>query len=399
MTVHFTESAVEQATLGWLEDLGYQVVSGPEITPPEELFAEREGPGEVVLNRRLREALGRLNPNIPPEAREEAYRKVTRHESAALLTNNRNFHRRLVYGVEVEYHLPDGRIKGDRVRLVDFENPEANNWLAVNQFTVVEGQHNRRPDVVVFVNGLPLGVIELKNPADEAATIWTAFNQMQTYKQQIPTLFVYNEALVISDGLEARLGSLTAPRERFMPWRTIEGEELAPVTMAQLEVLIKGAFQQNRFLDLLRHFIVFEEDRGGVVMKKIAGYHQFHATRRAVETSVQATSPEGDRRAGVVWHTQGSGKSLTMVFFAGKIVRHPAMENPTIVVLTDRNDLDDQLFGVFARCHEILRQKPVQAKDRAHLQKLLQVASGGIVFTTIQKFFPEEKGDQFPCLS
>lgn len=399
MTVHFTESAVEQATLGWLEDLGYQVVSGPEITPPGELFAEREGPGEVVLNRRLREALGRLNPNIPPEAREEAYRKVTRHESAALLTNNRNFHRRLVYGVEVEYHLPDGRIKGDRVRLVDFENPEANNWLAVNQFTVVEGQHNRRPDVVVFVNGLPLGVIELKNPADEAATIWTAFNQMQTYKQQIPTLFVYNEALVISDGLEARLGSLTAPRERFMPWRTIEGEELAPVTMAQLEVLIKGAFQQNRFLDLLRHFIVFEEDRGGVVMKKIAGYHQFHATRRAVETSVQATSPEGDRRAGVVWHTQGSGKSLTMVFFAGKIVRHPAMENPTIVVLTDRNDLDDQLFGVFARCHEILHQKPVQAKDRAHLQKLLQVASGGIVFTTIQKFFPEEKGDQFPCLS
>ena len=393
----FSESEVEEATLSWFQDLGYQVRSGPEIAPGE-LFAERASYGDVVLKERLREALARLNPAIPPEAREDAFRKVTRPESPVLITNNRTFHRRLVDGVAVEYRLPDGRIKGDRVLLVDFEQPENNDWLAVNQFTVVEGQHHRRPDVVVFVNGLPLGVIELKNPADEAATVWTAFNQLQTYKLQIPSLFAYNEILAVSDGLEARLGSLSAERERFHPWRTIEGEDLAPPTLCRLEVLLKGVFDKERFLDLVRHFVVFEEDRG-TVAKKVAGYHQFHATREAVASAVKASSPEGDRRGGVVWHTQGSGKSLTMVFFAGKIVLHPAMANPTIVVLTDRNDLDDQLFGVFARCQEILRQKPVQARDRAHLKELLQVASGGIVFTTIQKFFPEERGNEFPCLS
>ena len=397
MSPKFTESEVEKATLSWFQDLGYQVRSGPEIAPGE-LFAERASYGEVVLKERLREALARLNPAIPPEAREDAFRKVTRPESPVLITNNRTFHRRLVDGVAVEYRLPDGRIKGDRVLLVDFEQPENNDWLAVNQFTVVEGQHHRRPDVVVFVNGLPLGVIELKNPADEAATVWTAFNQLQTYKLQIPSLFAYNEILAVSDGLEARLGSLSAERERFHPWRTIEGEDLAPPTLCRLEVLLKGVFDKERFLDLVRHFVVFEEDRG-TVAKKVAGYHQFHATREAVASAVKASSPEGDRRGGVVWHTQGSGKSLTMVFFAGKIVLHPAMANPTIVVLTDRNDLDDQLFGVFARCQEILRQKPVQARDRAHLKELLQVASGGIVFTTIQKFFPEERGNEFPCLS
>jgi len=391
------ESAVEEAALAWFQEMGYQVRSGPEIAPSE-LFAERQNYGEVVLKERLREALARLNPAIPPEAREDAFRKVTRPESPVLITNNRTCHRRLVDGVAVEYRLPDGRIKGDRVLLVDFEQPENNDWLAVNQFTVMEGQHHRRPDVVVFVNGLPLGVMELKNPADEAATVWTAFNQLQTYKLQIPSLFAYNEILAVSDGLEARLGSLSAERERFHPWRTIEGEDLASPTLCRLEVLLKGVFDKERFLDLVRHFVVFEEDRG-TVAKKVAGYHQFHATREAVASAVKASSPEGDRRGGVVWHTQGSGKSLTMVFFAGKIVLHPAMANPTIVVLTDRNDLDDQLFGVFARCQEILRQKPVQARDRAHLKELLQVASGGIVFTTIQKFFPEERGNEFPCLS
>jgi type I restriction enzyme R subunit len=254
--------------------------------------------------------------------------------------------------------------------------------------------------VVLFINGLPLAVIELKNAADEDATIWTAFNQLQTYKQQIPSLFVYNAALVVSDGLEARVGTLTANREWFMPWRTIEGEELAPSRMLQLEVLIKGLFEKHRFLRMLRHFIVFEEEQsGGEVLKKMAGYHQFHAVERAVETTVAASRPEGDRRSGVVWHTQGSGKSLTMAFYAGSVVLHPAMENPTLVVLTDRNDLDDQLFGTFSRCHELLRQKPVQATDRADLRSLLQVASGGVVFTTIQKFMPEEKGDKYPCLS
>jgi type I restriction enzyme R subunit len=307
-----------------------------------------------------------------------------------------------------------GSIAGDKVWLIDFEDPGNNDWVAVNQFSVQDlpargaqagGQYTRRPDIVVFINGLPLEVVELKNPADEEATIWTAFNQLQTYKQQIPSLFAYNEALIVSDGLEARAGSLTANREWFLPWRTIEGDlpvradkdrtqtgELAPATMLQLEVLVRGVFEKKRFLDLVRHFIAFEVD-GSVITKKMAGYHQFHAVNRAVEATVQAAGPKGDKRCGVVWHTQGSGKSLTMAFYAGRIILHPAMENPTLVVLTDRNDLDEQLFSTFAQCHELLRQKPVQAQDRADLRKLLQVASGGVVFTTIQKFFPEEKGD------
>jgi type I restriction enzyme R subunit len=393
------ESHVEEAALAWFAELGYHVVSGGDIAPGEP-HAERESYADVVLVRRLEAALESLNPHVPAVAREEALRKVLLQESPSLVGNNRAFQRMLVDGVEVEYKRADGSIAGDRVRLVDFENPENNDWLAVNQFTVVEGQHNRRPDVVLFINGLPLAVIELKNAADEDATIWTAFNQLQTYKQQIPSLFVYNAALVVSDGLEARVGTLTANREWFMPWRTIEGEELAPSRMLQLEVLIKGLFEKHRFLRMLRHFIVFEEEQsGGEVLKKMAGYHQFHAVERAVETTVAASRPEGDRRSGVVWHTQGSGKSLTMAFYAGSVVLHPAMENPTLVVLTDRNDLDDQLFGTFSRCHELLRQKPVQATDRADLRSLLQVASGGVVFTTIQKFMPEEKGDKYPCLS
>lgn len=397
MSTHLTESAVEQAALTWLEGLGYQVLYGPDISPGAPA-AERKNYGEVTLARRLGEALTRLNPAIPPEALEEAQRKITRHDSPSLTINNRTFHRRLVDGIEVEYRAADGRIVGDRVRLVDFDHPDNNDWLAVNQFTVVEGPQQRRPDVVIFINGLPLALIELKNPADEDATVWTAFNQLQTYKQQIPSIFAYNEILVVSDGLAARLGSLTADREWYLPWRTIEGEDLTPTTVSQLEVLLLGVFEKRRFLDLIRHFIVFEEDLDGLT-KKVAGYHQFHATRQAVESTIKAASPRGDRRAGVVWHTQGSGKSLTMVFYAGKLILHPALANPTIVVLTDRNDLDDQLFGVFSRCQEILRQKPVQAEDRAHLRELLQVASGGVVFTTIQKFFPEEKGDQFPQLS
>jgi type I restriction enzyme R subunit len=264
---------------------------------------------------------------------------------------------------------------------------------------VVDGQHKRRPDIVVFVNGLPFGVVELKNPADEGATIWKAFHQLQTYKNQIPDLFTYNEVLAISDGLEARIGSLTADKERFMPWRTIEGQDLAPATMLQLEVLIRGAFERRRLLDLVRYGVVFDRDSKDRLTKILAGYHQFHAIQAAVDATVAASRPGGDRRCGVVWHTQGSGKSLTMVFFAGRIILHPAMENPTIVVLTDRNDLDGQLFDTFARCQDILRQKPVQAANRAHLRQLLSVAAGGVVFTTIQKFFPEEKGDQHPLLS
>ena len=395
---NLSESVVEDAALGWFDKLEYTILHGPLIAPGEP-GAERTTYQDVTLNSRLKEAIAALNSHIPPDAREEAFRKVIRADSPTLLGNNRAFHRMLVDGVEIEYRRPDGSIAGDRVRLIDFEHPKQNNFVAVNQFTVIEGQHNRRPDIVLFVNGLPLAVIELKNAADEEATVWTAFNQLQTYKQQIPSLFTFNETLIISDGLTARIGSLTADKERFMPWRTIEGEDLAPATMLELEVMVHGFFEKNRFIRFLRSFIVFEEETSGQVIKKVAGYHQFHAVNKAVETTVAASRPEGDNRCGVVWHTQGSGKSLTMAFYAGSVILHPEMENPTIVVLTDRNDLDDQLFGTFSRCHELLRQKPVQANDRAGLRELLSVGSGGVIFTTIQKFSPEQKGDTYPLLS
>lgn len=395
--IRLTESEVESAALSWLASLGYTSIFGPDIAP-EEPAAERESFLEVILSRRLHDALRRLNPSIPADALEEAFRKVTRPESPSLLANNRAFHRLLIDGVPVEYQRKDGSIAGDHALLVDFENPENNEFLAVNQFTVVEGQQNRRPDIVIFVNGLPLAVIELKNPADEDATIQTAFQQLQTYKNDIPALFNYNEMLVISDGLEARAGTLTSDWARFMPWRTIDGEDIAPKGRPELDVLIKGVFEKNRFLDLIKHFIVFEAD-GEHISKKMAAYHQYHAVNKAVECTVNATSPEGDRKAGVIWHTQGSGKSLSMAFYAGKIIVHPAMENPTLVVLTDRNDLDDQLFDTFAACQDLLRQAPVQAEDRKHLQDLLQVASGGVIFTTIQKFSPEGDMAKYPLLS
>jgi len=390
----FSESVVEEAALEWFEGLGYSVLGGPEIAYGEPA-AERCDPEyrDMILEGRLRQALAKLNPDLPPEAVDDAFRKLTRIDSPSLITRNRDLHSMLVDGVNVEYPRPDGSIAGAQAWLLDFENPDNNDWLAVNQFTVTEGQHARRPDVVVFLNGLPLAVIELKNSTDENATIWNAFNQLQTYKDQIPSLFVYNALLIISDGLEARVGSLSADREWFMPWRTIEGEALAPVSQPQLEVLIKGMFEKRRLLDFLRYFMVFEDMGKGDPIKKIAGYHQFHAVNKAVQTTIQATRPTGDRRAGVVWHTQGSGKSLTMVFYAGRLVLDPAMQNPTIVVITDRNDLDDQLFGTFSRCSELLRQPPQQAESREHLQMLLRVSSAGIVFTTIQKFMASEDNE------
>lgn len=398
MTARINESHIEKHTLGWLRDLGYTILFGPDIGPGEK-SAERVEWNEVVLKQRLSSAIDQLNPDIPADARDAALRKILHPDSPSLIGNNRTFHRMFVDGVDVEYRRPDGTIKGDQVRLIDFEHPERNDWLAVNQFTIIENHNNRRPDIILFLNGIPLVVIELKNPADEKATIDTAFRQIQTYKQQIPSLFTYNEMVVISDGVEARIGTFTAIRERFMPWRTIEGETLAPVTMLRLEVLTKGVFEKRRFLDLIKNYIVFEVDDEGGIAKKMAGYHQYHAVKSAVKSIIQASRPTGDHRGGVVWHTQGSGKSLTMVFFTGEIVLNPVMENPTIVVITDRNDLDDQLFGTFSRCHEILRQQPVQATDREHLKKLLAVGSGGVVFTTIQKFFPEKKGGKYPKLS
>jgi len=397
MTVPFTESVVEEAALEWFGALGYAVVAGPSIAPGEPA-AERTSYEQVLLEGRLREALRRLNPTVPGEALDEAFRKLTRISSPQLVDANHELHYYLVNGVSVEYLRTDGTIGYDPVRVLDFDAPEQNDWLVVNQFTVTEFGHTRRPDVVVFVNGLPLAVLELKNAASENATIWNAFQQLQTYKAELPALFVFNEVLVVSDGLEARVGTLSSNRERFLPWRTIEGEDLAPSTLTQLEVLIRGVFDKRRFLDLIRYFVVYEND-GDTAIKKMAGYHQFHAVARAVDATIAASRPAGSRRVGVVWHTQGSGKSLTMAFYAGRVVLHPDMQNPTLIVITDRNDLDEQLFGTFSRCKELLRQSPEQARDRAHVRELLTVAAGGVVFTTIQKFLPETRGDTFPLLS
>ncbi|MFN9082972.1 MAG: type I restriction endonuclease subunit R [Planctomyces sp.] len=415
------ESIVENAALEWFGDLGYAIGTGPDIAPGEPA-AERSSFSDVILMSRLQDAIRRLNPQIPPEAQDEALRKVVRLDTASFIGNNRAFHKMLRDGVEVEYSRLDGSIAGDRVRLVDFSRPAANDWLAVNQFTVIESQHNRRPDVVIFVNGLPLAIIELKNAADAEATIWSAYSQLQTYKSEIPSLLQYCELLIVSDGVQARIGSLTANQEWFKVWRTIDGEKDAPRSALELEVLIRGVFEKRRFLDMLQHFIVFEHDtESDRVHKIIAGYHQFHAVNAAMQETVRASGmaesamiiaedegqywagrmhggKAGDRRAGVVWHTQGSGKSFSMLFYAGRIIRNPAMQNPTVVVLTDRNDLDDQLFGQFQRCCELLNQTPVQAGDRDHLRELLKVASGGVIFTTIQKFMPE-KGEKMPSLS
>lgn len=388
------ESTAEEALMEWFGDLEYQTVNGGDIAP-DMPHAERNRYDEVLLAGRLKEAVDALNPEVPAGAREEALRQFRRAESQSLIVNNRRFHSMLVNGVEVEVMATDG-VRGYNVRLIDFERPTNNDWLAVNQFTVHDRSH-RRPDVVVFINGFPLALIELKNPADEDADIWDAFNQIQTYKQEIQPIFRFNEICLISDGVDARIGSLTSPREWFLPWRTIEGEDLASDFENALEVMAKGVFEKGRFLDLVRHFVVFQDENE--TRKVVAGYHQFHATRKALATTLRASLPAGDRRGGVVWHTQGSGKSLTMAFYAGKLVFSTEMENPTVVVITDRNDLDDQLFGVFASCEDLLRQKPIQARDRTQLRSLLQVASGGIVFTTIQKFLPEEKGDRFPLLS
>ncbi|MYK05696.1 MAG: type I restriction endonuclease subunit R, partial [Gammaproteobacteria bacterium] len=367
----------------------------------------------------MRDTLARLNVNLPSSALDDAFRKLLRPEGASLEARNRSFHRMLVSGVTVEYRDENGTIRGAQAQVIDFENPELNDWLAVNQFTVVENKHERRPDVVLFVNGLPLGLIELKNPADEDATIWKAWRQLQTYKAELPTLFSMNAFLMISDAAEARIGTLTAGREWFKPWRTISGETMEGENLLQLQVMIEGVCDKRRFLSLVRDFIVFE-DNGGLV-KKMAGYHQFHAVETAVRETLRAAELQdskdseeergryesgrkpggdiGDRRIGVVWHTQGSGKSLTMAFYAGRIIRESAMGNPTVVVLTDRNDLDDQLFGTFSLCRDLLRQPPVQAENRADLRAKLAVESGGVVFTTIQKFFPEQRGDRHPTLS
>ncbi|WP_240796878.1 HsdR family type I site-specific deoxyribonuclease [Terasakiella sp. SH-1] len=313
------------------------------------------------------------------------------------MEENRRLHLMMTDGVDIEDHTPDGSLQSKKVWLLDFETTDNNDWAAVNQFTVIEGRNNRRPDIIVFVNGLPLGVIELKNPEDENATIEGAFNQLQTYKKEIHALFRTNLFLVTSDGILARVGSLTADEERFMPWRTTDGMTVAPKGIPELDTLLSGIFEPQRLLNYLRGFVVFDSD-GSKLIKKIAGYHQFHAVQKAVLSSLSATDNEGNRKAGVIWHTQGSGKSLLMAFYAGRIIAHSDMGNPTLVIITDRNDLDDQLYKTFAGCKDLIRQTPRQAKNREELRELLAVPSGGVVFTTIQKFSPE-KGEDFPVLT
>lgn len=379
-----SEAAVEDVLLAQLQTLGYQIEREEDIGPDGHR-PERESHDEVVLKKRFEDAIVRLNPGLPPEARQDAVRRVMQSELPSLLEENRRIHKLMTEGVDVEYYANDGTLTAGKVALIDFERPEQNDWLAVSQFVVINGQNNRRPDVVVFVNGLPLGVIELKAPGSAGAHLLGAFNQLQTYKQQIPQLFNTNALLVTSDGIAARVGSLSADLERFMPWRTTDGTDVAPKGSPELSTLIEGVFEQRHLLSLLRDFTVFGETGSGLA-KIIAGYHQFHAVRHAVNSTVIASSSGGDRRVGVIWHTQGSGKSLLMAFYAGQLVKHPAMANPTLVVLTDRNDLDDQLFSTFSMCRDLIRQTPLQAESRDDLQKVLCRASGGVIFTTLQKF-------------
>jgi type I restriction enzyme R subunit len=396
-----TEGQLEQEALGWLADTGYAHVYGPDIAPGG-AAPERASYREVLLPGRLRDALARLNPDIPAAARDDALKQVVDLGTPVLLAANRQFHRLLVTGVPVQYQR-DGETRGDFVRLVDWADPTRNEWLAVNQFSITGPRHTRRPDIILFVNGLPLVLIELKNPAEPNADVWKAFDQIQTYKEQIPDAFQYNEVLVISDGTDALLGSLSADSERFMAWRTIDGVTLDPLgQFNELQTLIRGVLAPQYLLDYLRFFVLFEDDGG--LIKKIAGYHQFHAVRAAIAQVLAASRPEGapsiKGKGGVVWHTQGSGKSMTMTCFAARVMQEPLMANPTIVVITDRNDLDGQLFGVFSLAQDLLRERPVQASTRQELRALLgNRPSGGIVFATIQKFMPGEDEDVYPMLS
>jgi type I restriction enzyme R subunit len=392
-----SEADVEALVLKKLSDLGYSISSDAEIGPDGK-SPQREAYADVVLAKRLTAAIERLNPSMPDEARGDAVRKVLATERPSLVEENRRLHKLMVEGVDVEFYSEGGTIRGDKVRLIDFDDLATNDWLATGQFTVIEGTINRRPDIVVFVNGLPLGVVELKAPGGENATLAGAYNQLQTYKAQIPSLFRTNAVLVTSDGVTARIGSLTADQERFMPWRTTDGKVIAAKGQPELNILVAGIFEKRRLLDLLHDFTVFGETGSGV-SKIIAGYHQFHAVRHAVEKTVEASALQGNRKVGVIWHTQGSGKSLLMAFYAGQLVRRPELKNPTIVVITDRNDLDDQLFGTFSMCRDLIRQTPIQADSREDLQSALSRASGGVIFTTIQKFSPATGEAFYPMLS
>lgn len=395
----FIESELEQATLEWFGELNYDIIFAPDIAPDGE-YAEREDYSDVILQVRLKEALARINPTtLPEDALEDAFRQILIPQSPSMIMNNKAFQRMITDGVDVSYRQNDGTIKYTQAKVFDFEKVNNNDWVVANQFTVVENRVDKRPDVVVFVNGIPLVVIELKNASNEDVDISDGYNQLQTYKMSIPSLFTYNSFMVTSDGINARAGTLTSDEDRFMAWRTMDGDEIASASIPQLEVLIKGMFDKERFLDIIKQFVLFQTD-GSETYKILAGYHQYHAVNKAVESTERATMEAGDRRIGVVWHTQGSGKSLSMVFYAGKLVISEELGNPTIVVITDRNDLDDQLFSTFAKSKDLLRGEPQQAEDREHLGKLLNNrTSGGIIFTTIHKFAPEDKGGEMVVLT
>lgn len=392
----FYEEIVERAGIETLKSLGWLHLHGSVIAP-DGASPQRPSYSDAVLLKRLEEWVAQINPSIPEEARAEAVRQVLTSQSPDAVEENRRIHTLIAEGVTVEYRASD-RIVGDKVWLIDFENPDANDWLVVNQFTLIEGRKNRRPDLVLFVNGLPLAILELKNPGDENANLIAAFNQIETYKRDIPSLFRTNAVLVTSDGIKARVGSLTVQEERYMPWRTVDGMDYAPPGTPELDTLLRGVFDRSRFLQLIRDFTVFV-DRGEGPSKIIAGYHQFHGARKAIQEAIDASGPDGHRRIGVIWHTQGSGKSFLMAFFAGLAVRSPQLQNPTLVILTDRNDLDDQLFGTFSLCRDLIRQKPEQAENREDLKRLLERSAGGVIFTTVQKFLPVGSEESFPELT
>ncbi|MEX1064322.1 MAG: type I restriction endonuclease subunit R [Candidatus Paceibacterota bacterium] len=390
-----TEDKVEQEALKILEQLGWTIFNGPTIGPDGE-FPEREY-DQVLLTDRLRAAIRQINPRLTEHAEEEVIKKVSRYHHPEILLDNRQFHSQLTDGVSVEYRTPDGGVRTEQARLFDFEDPTKNEFVAINQFTVINGDYHRRPDIVLFVNGLPLGIIEIKDPTDERASLQGAYNQLQTYEAEIQPLFRFNALEIITDGIDAELGTISATYERFTAWKSIEGEK-DHKNVPMLEVLLKGVCDKNRFLDIVRNFVVFEKDKEQGFIKKLSAYHQYWAVHKALESTVKSIQPGSDHRVGVVWHTQGSGKSLSMVFYAGKLISDPTLKNPTVVVVTDRNDLDNQLFETFSNCEQLLRQTPAQAESCDHLKELLRVQSGGIVFTTNAKFFPE-KGSVYPLLS
>ncbi|HEO1822601.1 type I restriction endonuclease subunit R [Acinetobacter baumannii] len=391
------ETQLENLCLDWFSENGWEVVHGIDIAP-DSSNPLRKDYKQVLIESDLHAAFERLNPHLPTSCFEQVWQKLSKPESLDLVINNRAFHRMLLEGVPVTYKKQDDWVH-DHAFLVDFNHVHQNRFVAINQFTILGTKQPRRPDIICFINGIPFAVLELKSPTDENADIWDAFNQLQTYKEEISDLFVFNEALVVSDGVTARVGSLTANQERFLPWRTIKHEDDKPALEWELETVVRGFFDRELFLDYIRFFVLFETD-GEKTIKKIAGYHQFHAVREAVQATIAAANPNGDKKAGVVWHTQGSGKSISMCCYAGKLLQQPAMHNPTLLIVTDRNDLDGQLFETFSNAQDLLKQTPVQANNRDELRQLLaERESGGIIFTTVQKFALLEGESEHPLLN